>query len=352
MTAVQPPLPIAVATAGQVSPVSVVDEVPADDNNCHLLAKLPLPAHRADCQRRPMLDAASRRRVAYAVKLTRNAYVQLCNHCFFMPSDIEAGVGRGWWGHVTPEVDPMGVLCASTTFVRWILTEELMRPNGIDMSIRTLLAVVLIITYKLRSEQTFEAGRNTSAYVLSQFLGRNDARINNLEQATNMVNDVERELVVQCAKIATLVDNSPYTAFEFAVYEWHTKGLLTEGEMKDALANAFFWYYAAASNAESDVLEKLGTMLTSEEIGRALACVAIAAVRAHACTMSTPPTGFSQREYYGAARLIQNARAVQNDASIRIGAYHESSGHALAGLVSKRSVNALYVVFRVDKLAE
>ena len=313
----------------------------------------PVAPPKALCMRQPFTQAKSRACIVDAMLMLHDAYLRLTRNMVFMTSDLEIAPVKhtNHYASHLPELDPMGVLFSSFTLARYALDESVLQTDGLTFNMRCSLAAILFVVYKIRSEASFERQHCTSAHVLELFLEKSEIKMLVPTDGQNIVAVYER-IIVRKYPLLRLVDETPHSSFEFEVWNRYANAEvpISAEEFKLSLASGFFWFFCATTNRESSVLEALGMMLTTHEIGRAIAAIAVSAACYHARRVhrpTAPPDGFTFPEIYAAARLLQNARSVVAGPDFKgyVGVYARSSTNPIAQLVTPACIEALCGIF-------
>ena len=237
-----------------------------------------------------------------ASNLMRDVYVYLVRHRIFACSDILESpepLDRA-------ELDPMGVLFSAQTIARNVLTDELLHEHALDVQIREVLATILLMVYKLRSESNYHSrygAHSITSIVMSQFMVPAELPIRNYDAVRDHMMHIEMELILK-TPIFRLVDETPHAACEWCIYR-HYRLQVTEFEERHAaeldagdvqarcelrdmvatchsesllaLSGAYFFYHAALI-ADNDMLEEMGQWATSETMGEAIAHLCLKAI--------------------------------------------------------------------------
>lgn len=277
--------------------------------------------------------------------MVRDVYVQLARKGLFMSTNIEARAWHAdhkkaeWWGD--PEQDPMGVLTSLVTLVRWMLSEEILDQNNLNFSVRGMLTTALVLVYKLRSEDNFLRRQRALITVLTHFLTPSEFEISNYAQIEDELERFESEIVLRYP-LWTLVDCSPYTGFEFETWRQCEAGHISSREASLVMGSGYFHYHAAASNPMCDTLETMGTKLTSDQIGQALALVGVTTVWLLRRPDPRVPGWYSDAVVDAAYQFVATSCTRSADLGVRTGAYADTQ-HVVFPMVAPETLRRLLV---------
>lgn len=321
----------------QASPASVMDVDDAGNKSASQVDEIGPPGPGADSSyagenaliRR---SHGSRAMLATAANLVRDVYVHLVTNRVFTCSDILENASP----LNCPSLDCMGVLFSAQTILRQVLTEELLAAHGLDVQIRELLATVLLMCYKLKSESHWSPSYSITSLVLTQFMQTHELPIRNDAVARAHVEHLEFEMVSKLP-IFRLVDETPHAACEWTLYE-HYNGIVSRYRCEHAeelarghlaatcdlrdlklvchkelmlcLSGCYFFYHAACLNHEQEVLEQMAVWATVGTMGEALAHISLLAL--HLVGQKPAPPAIDKTVGRAAALLVKNAYAMSS----------------------------------------
>jgi hypothetical protein len=242
-------------------------------------------------------------------------------------------------------LDPMGILFSAQSVLRAAMSEELLAEHGLGFSTREMVATILLLCYKVRSESTFNNSvftNRTLGIVVSQFLHCNERSLCDARETRKRVVDIEVRLLCQLPMFR-LVDETPHASFEWACYRHfeHPRDVHRHAFMT-ALSAGYFFYHAACLRTDVDMFDVLPT--SNVEIGEAIAYVCILGFQlSHASSpASAIPLTTSCRQLHVSALLVQNAYELDlaNTPGLRCRATGDDA-HACQRIVSHRRLSQL-----------
>ena len=307
--------------------------------------------HRAMCQRPPGSNKHHCVLLSEAARIMMRAYKELVRVRFYSYNDIcERDSERVMR---SPDQDPMGIMSSAIVAMRYMLSADVLDDHGLDLRVRELLAVILHISYKLKTEASWDPGCYANITVLSCFLCKNeipeygwdqDWRARN-QHVTSMWN-IEAQIV--CSQPTfRLFDDTPYQALETYLGNAIKDEELSEYEARLILGTSFFYLYAAALNTERYFLEEMGSNCTTADIGTALAAIGVAGI--HIPRATAEPTRVYLEEKF-TMLTIKNAFAIVSNA-LDVMAIERKAGRSdlstdsFPALVSLASMSRLKSVF-------
>lgn len=271
--------------------------------------------HRALCQRPPGSNRHHCVLLAEAARIMLRAYKELVKVRFYSWTDIHEPDYRERV-MCYPDQDPMGVLSSAIVAMRFMLNTDILDKHGLDMRVRELLAVILHISYKLKTEASWDRGSYANITVLSCFLCKHEipeygweADWRCRDQHVDSMWSVEAQIV--CSQPAfRLFDDTPYQTLETYLGSALECKELGEYEAKLILGTSFFYLYTAALNTERYFLEEIGSECTTRDIGLALAAIGLLSI--HLAQSNEPPRScveskFESHVLKGALALVSNA---------------------------------------------
>ena len=284
-------------------------------------------AHAARCQRAPFQKAEHRALMVEATHLLNRSYTDLVRRRFISQHDVDeqcSPSARLAFQH--PLQDPSGTLTAAVTMARYLIREDLLDKQGMNINVRTLLATCLFLCHKLKMEAQFREGTYAQITVLSQFLNddetpyfgwKKDHHSRRQYQATMWRLEGE---ILNTQPVYELVDNNPFVGCEVALKDMleATPPLMTRRQACIALSSVNYFMNAAAINPELDLMEELGRNMTAAEIGASLAVIGYVAQMGR-----VPYTMADRRILFAASKLACNALWLGERAYV--GVYRESS---------------------------
>jgi hypothetical protein len=240
---------------------------------------------------------------------------------------------------ISPEQDPLGVVSCAVGVARWLLSDEYLARHALDERTRLLLATVLFMMQKMKTEESWDTGSRVALRVLACFLHpeeigdwETDARVRN--NWYKRMFTCEARLVTQCG-FASVSDGplSLYTAFEVALCAIHEASEIDDRGMVVGVGIVHFYIHAAHTNAERDVLEALGMPREVTHVGIALALIVLVTCRLqpHLSMCAAPRTTratpwFKPEVRATALHLVRNATATVRHACC--GAYADETSLA------------------------
>ena len=347
--ALQPsPVSVIDAEMEDVNRASPVDSICTDvSDDCGAPATEP-PTPPASAAR-PRRSAKSRTLMADAANLMRDVYIYLVRQNVLITTDILEGASP----LECPSLDPMGVLFSAQTLLRHALTEELLAAHGMDLQIRMLMATVLLMSYKLRSESTWNYRLDVSATMMTQFLLRSELPLKDREAVRINMLHLEVELVSKMP-IHRLIDETAHSGFEWTVYEYYNcLELDADQKRRDtmlALSGGYFFFHAVCIQDKEEFLEIIGESYSNHEIGKAIAYICITAVSMTKTNrLATPsvisPT-VSRRILHVCALLAVNAQRLSSKGAIGLRVYATKvAHHACQQIVGAKALVQLAAVF-------
>lgn len=324
------------------------------------------------CFSKPGRAPSAVRLLSEASNLMRDVYVYLVRHRIFVCSDILESpepLDRA-------ELDPMGVLFSAQTIARNVLTDELLGEHALDVQIREVLAAILLMAYKLRSESNYHSrygAHSIATIVMSQFMVPAELPIRNYEAVRDHMKYIEMELLMK-TPVFRLVDETPHAACEWHIYE-HYRAQVDEFEKQHAteldagevqarcelrdmvaachsesllaLSGAYFFYHAALI-ADTDMLEEMGQWATSETMGAAIAHLCLKAIHLLKQPGLCRPLPFVGKQVERAAGcFLRNAMrlSARNAKGLRADALANGL-HPCQQIVGSKSLSRLMVVYK------
>jgi len=251
----------------------------------------------------------------------------------------------------TPEQDPMGVVACATGVARWLLTDAYLADHLLDVNTRVVLATVLFVVQKMKSEDRWHRGSHVALRVLARFL--RDDEIGDWMHSPAVRSDWYDRLqrcearLVCMPGMASVVDgpDSLYGTFETALEAMHKASELDDRGLIVGAGVVHFYLHAAHSNRKRDTLALLGAARSVEPLGVALALVVLVTCRLvpHLSMYGTPTTkrgmAWSDSAVRAAAHeLVRNAAEVSQ--TERHGAYADETSLAYS-YVSPAMLSAL-----------
>ena len=308
--------------------------------------------HRAMCQRPPGTNRHHCVLLAEATRIMLRAYKELVKVRFYSFTDIHEPnpLERVM---CYPEQDPMGVLASAIVAMRFMLNADILTKHGLDMRVREMLAVVLHISYKLKTEASWDKGSYANITVLSCFLCKHEipeygweADWRCRDQHVNSMWGVEAQIV--CSQPAfRLFDDTPYQALEAYLGDALKRKELGEYEARLVLGTSFFYLHAAALNTERYFLEEIGLECTTHDIGLALASIGLLSI--HLAQRNEPPRSCVESRFE--SHVLKAALALVSNALDVLATERQSGKDELAldkyppMLLSLASLSKLKVVF-------
>ncbi len=237
----------------------------------------------------PGRSARSHKLLAGAANLLRDVYVHLAKHNVFEITDIlEAPAPLN-----CASLDPIGVLFSAQTIARNVLTEELLSGHS-GLPIRELLATILLMCYKVRTEARWDSKHlkdGITVCVMHQFLNDDEFKVQNAAAVRKNMLGLEAQLL-ENVPIFRLIDETPHAACEWHIYDHYDRlqkafrashsnevecsdnDTRCHADMMLALSGAYFYYHAACLSG-TDMLEEMGQFATSDTLGQALAHICL-----------------------------------------------------------------------------
>jgi len=301
------------------SPQTVVDP---------LATALETPSHTAVCQRPPSNNANHRLLLNRAVLLLNNAFKNIAKTDMFGGDDI-VDDGRKWgerFAFEHPLQDGYGALGAAVTVARYLLHENMMSEHGLDINTRVLLATILFMCFKLKSEISYRHGDGAQLAVVAHFLTPEELPpasrfmlgdvVDTRQTFADAMWRLEGE-ILRSQPVFELVDNNTSVGTELALTDMLAASLLTRRQACIILASANFFLNASVMNPKIDLLEDLGRELTAPRIGMAVALIGATAL------LDDVPRAFADYPLLVAAsRFVKNASDLGDE--VRDGAYLDS----------------------------
>jgi len=186
---------------------------------------------------------------------------------------------------ISPEQDPLGVVSCAVGVARWLLSDDYLAHHALDERTRLLLATVLFMVQKMKTEDRWCTGSHVGLRVLARFLHPDEMG----DWATDArVRDDWYDRMYTCeARLVTLtglasVSDGPlslYTAFEVALSAIHEASELDDRGLVVGVGIVHFYIHAAHTNVERDVLKALGMPREVTHVGMALALIVLLTCR-------------------------------------------------------------------------
>ena len=266
-------------------------EAPVESNGINSPVTVCAP-QRAMCQRAPGGNRHHCVLLAEAARIMSRAYLELVRVRFYSFNDIYESQSERVMRY--PDQDPMGVLYSAIVAMRYLLSDEILDAHGLDEKVREMLAVVLHMSYKLKTETNWDPGCYANITVLSCFLCKDeipehgwDRDWRARDQHVSSMWNIEAQIV--CSQPTfRLFDDTPYQALETYLGDAIASNELSEYEARLILGTSFLYLFATALNSERYVLEDMGSECTTADIGRALAAIGVAAI--HIAKATAEPT--------------------------------------------------------------
>lgn len=251
----------------------------------------------------------------------------------------------------SPEQDPLGVVSCAVGVARWLLSDDYLARHALDERTRLLLATVLFMMQKMKTEDRWGADTHVVMRVLACFLHPEEmgdwatdaqVRANWYERMYTC----EARLVTQCG-LASVSDGplSLYTAFEVALSSIHEASEIDDRGLVVGVGIVHFYIHAAHTNVEEDVLEALGMPREVTHVGIALALIVLVTCRLKphlsmcGAPRTTRATPWSEPEVRATAlELVRNATAMAQ--RVCYGAYADETSLAYT-YVSPRMLSAV-----------
>ena len=213
------------------------------------------------CFRQPSQDEGARKTICNAIKELCVVYFFLESKGFFVvDTDLD---------NVGPESDTMHVMSSAATAIRYLLVNEQIL-TAKKNSLHGVIATVLLLVYKLITENDFSRAARAPIVVLRQFL-QVEIDEADFDKICSEMHDFEVQLS-KSLPLHVLIFENPTTAFEFSAWSLYRKGQVTRDEVFSMLKSHFFHYFAVVTNSDVDILEELALTMTTDEIGEAF-CV-------------------------------------------------------------------------------
>ena len=275
------------------------------------------------CFRQPSQDEATRNTICNAIK-------ELCVVYFFLESNLIFVVDTDLDNDVGPESDTMRVMSSAATVIRFLLVNEKIAAAKKN-SLHGVIATVLLLVYKLITENDFSRAARAPIVVLRQFL-QVEIDEADFDKICSEMHDFEVQLS-KSLPLHVLIFENPTTAFEFSAWSLYRKGNVTRDEVFSMLKSHFFHYFAVVTNSDVDILEELALTMTTDEIGEAF-CVLGASTAAFV-------RGDVVRWDHGSATNAAALRILENSVAYLMNFHRESksihpfvSDETLLGLIS------------------
>ncbi len=293
------------------------------DNKCEQISResptsifdTPLSRQMARSTRAPHTRKLAREIIAQAARKLRDAYVNLVDDRVFVQTDIYSKPHHDAFTHA--EQDAQGVVSSSITLMRFLLSEpEYVMKNQLNYGMRGLLAVILLLVYKIKTEISINVCNDICPKVISQFLTYEEMDRNGHHLIKHM-ESLEARILIK-SNVHVLVECNATKHAEFILFKYHEIGILTEYEFHLAFSAIFFYYYAAVTNPRDDLLEYLGQQLNDEQLGHAFALIGAYAIS----ILNNKPFLDAPIEILNASlTLVHNAIKQENCRGTRCGPY-------------------------------
>lgn len=324
------------------------------------------------CFAMPTRSGSSRVLLASAANMARDVYVHLVKLCVFSGTDILSNYGA----LDCPSLDPMGVLFSVQTILRLALTQELLSHHNLDLQIRELVATVLMLVYKVRSESYFRhryvSDHSVGTIVMSQFMQSSELPLRNLDAVRSHMMHLEVEMLNKLP-LLSLIDDNPHTGMEWAVHR-HCEAIvdqykarytfeLAKGELdavcglRDleaachdekmlALSASYFFYHAACLNTDEEMLETMGLWCTATEMGEALAYLGFRGITLLPASERPAPT-CSKTVLVAAAHFARNAQRLSAQRTAGLCVYAAANEtHPVMQIVGARGLARLLTALK------
>jgi hypothetical protein len=353
----------------RASPVEQLEQEGQSPTSPTTRASSPTLPREQPCFAAPRRTSSSRVLLANAANLMRDVYVHLVRNRVFIGNDVLE--------HYEPldcaSLDPMGVLFSAQTMMRVALTQELLAEHNLDMQIRELMASILLIVYKMRSESAFRQqyydSHSAMTVVMSQFMQPSELPLRQLDAVREHLTHLELEMMTKLPLFA-LVDETPHAAMEWALHQHfdqqlkthlqpHQAGLacgelearcaqrdlqkLHKRELMLALSAGYFFYHAACLRTEDEMLETMAQWCTAAEMGEALAFLCVKAMSFVPGSMALAPPDASATVAKAAAYFVRNANVLSASRTpgLRVAAYAQET-HPCQQIVGARALGRLH----------
>lgn len=328
----------------------------------------PPPQTAVGCFGPPNHSRESHALLTGAANILRDVYVHLVRTGLFLPGDCHAPGALN-----CPSMDPMGVLFSAQTIARNVVTEELLTENKLNVRMRELLATILLMVYKVRSESQWRCVSSEggiSACVMSQFMRKHELPLRNVDVVREHVMYIEMQLLTK-VPLFRLIDETPHCACEWYISEHYSQvvriyrntyrlelergDLQNRADLRDleaschqetmlALSGAYFFYHAACTSG-NDMLEEMGQWATASTMGKALGYICVKAIWLLKAD-SPLPLAVKDKVVRAAALFVSNAHcmSMQKASTLRVHAYL-SGGHPCQQIVGPHSLARLMKAF-------
>lgn len=331
-------------------------------------AATPSPPVAVGCFGPPNHSRESHALLTGAANILRDVYVHLVRNGLFLPGDCYTPGALN-----CPSMDPMGVLFSAQTIARNVLTEELLTENKLNVQMRELLATILLMVYKVRSESQWRyvsSDGGISVCVMSQFMQKHELPLRNVDVVREHMMHIEMQLLTK-VPLFRLIDETPHCACEWYISEHYADILriyrnthrleLERGDVQAradlrdledschretmlALTGAYFFYHAACTSG-TDMLEEMGQWATASTMGKALGYICVKAIwllKAEAAS----PRPVKDKVSRAAALFVSNAHrlSVQRVSTLRVHAYFNGA-HPCQQIVGPHSLARLMTAF-------
>ena len=235
------------------------------------------------CFQRHSHNIWSRNKVAKAMCAIRHAHYALTRRGNFTLDNIKLG-GKG-----AAHEDPMGTLVGAMTVLKWNLNYQQLLEHNLTYNTRLLCATSLFMAHKLKSEDGWGVSScmPMSTCVVMEFLSRNDILANTWTKQKNDVFALELKLLNE-TPVYSLVDENVQSATEVALTKMLAWGVINEEQAEAALRRVFIYFYATVVIPDRDVFEDAMDILSTGQMGHAMARTVLRGTPAYALLDDLP----------------------------------------------------------------